>query len=200
MKEEAEKHQLRSIKCRVNAEYSYLIARCRYNDCFPKSSHRYQLVARNRINDEQKGFFSMHSHDYEKRILKPTTCLSQVEVFHFVQSFGYLGYQRQVDFNQVTCSIDDLEKHVGGLKSYAGLGDLLDIKSRTRKKVHFLAYPQKTQQKFRTLFGRCCWHREKANPILRLPSSICHSWWEEQKSKGQRFDRKGTQDNVKNFP
>ena len=75
----------------------------------------------------------MHSEDYEKRILKPTTCLTQVEVLHFVQSFGHLGYQRQVDFNQVTCSIDDLEKHVEEIKPHAGLGDLLDIKSKTRK-------------------------------------------------------------------
>ena len=80
----------------------------------------------------------MHSYDYEKRILKPTTCLGKDNIYHFVQSFGHLGYQRQVDFNQVTCSIDDLEKHVGGLKSYAGLGDLLDIKSRTRKRFIFM--------------------------------------------------------------
>ena len=138
MKKEAEKNQLRSSKCRVNVEYSHLIARCRYNDCFPKSSHRYQLVARNRIDDEQKGFFSMHSYDYEERILKPTTRLFTPDICDFVQSFGHLGYQRQVDFNQVTCSIDDLEKHVEEIKPHAGLGDLLDIKSKTRKRFIFM--------------------------------------------------------------
>ena len=64
----------------------------------------------------------MHSYDYEKSILKPMTCLGHDKVCHFVQSFGHLGYQRQVDFNQATCSIDDLEKHAEEIKPYAGLG------------------------------------------------------------------------------
>ena len=80
----------------------------------------------------------MHSYDYEKRILKPTTLLAHDDVWAFVQSFGHLGYQRQVDFNQVTCSIDDLEKHVKEIKPYAGLGDLLNIKSRTSKRFIFM--------------------------------------------------------------